>query len=137
MIKTKKLTWVQYYSLNYSLYSDFTTLSTIVLFLSQDPMRSFYGHISLVSSSVQWSQSFFVSYDLNIVFWRVLILYFAEWILDSHPSGWVYLMFSYQYTKIIHFWQECHAIDVSFSVDHIRSLWSWYVICVFNVLTYK
>lgn len=38
IIKTKTLTLVQYYSLKYRLYSDFTNFSTNILFLSQDPI---------------------------------------------------------------------------------------------------
>ena len=82
------------YSLNYSPYSDLTTLPTIVFFSVSGTNHVFNGLFSLISSSVQQSLNLFVCmfYDINIVFWRVLIVYFAEWILISHPSVWIYLM---------------------------------------------
>ena len=105
----------------------FHQFSTVVLSWSQDlTMHLVVMSPSFLQSSII-SQSFLVFYDLSRVLWKVLIWYFAEWVLVSRPSVWVYMIFSYDHIKFIHFGQECHRIDVLFSVSHTRGTWCWSV----------
>ena len=108
-INTKKLTLVQYESLNYTLYLNFNCFSRTSLFCFRSQFRVTVQFCP-VSFSIATPCSFLVLRDMDKstcqVFHRIY-------------SVWVQLLFFCNKTEVIYFEEECHREEVPFLVHDI------------------
>lgn len=99
-IKTKKLTLVQYYSLNFRPYSTLTCFSTNILFLFQDPIQNLILYLSCLLSLLQIHDNSLSFSDLDT---------FGEyWTVVSEKVPQSGYLFSHDCSEVIHHWEAYH-----------------------------